>query len=49
MRIADRLMVARLVCDAGDVMVNFRTSFYDDDHQIVLSASVVARRYREGW
>jgi len=34
---------------AADVLVNFRTSFYDEDHQIVLSARVVANRYRQGW
>ena len=34
---------------AADVVINFRTSFYDDDHQIVLSASKVAQRYRQGW
>jgi hypothetical protein len=32
-----------------DIVVNFRTSFYDEDHQIVLSAKVVAARYRSGW
>ena len=31
------------------MLINFRTSFYDEDHQIVLSAAVVAKRYSEGW
>ena len=32
-----------------DLVVNFRTSFYDEDHQIVLSKAVVAKRYWNGW
>lgn len=34
---------------AADIFVNFRTSFYDEDHQIVLSKAMVAQRYWEGW
>lgn len=32
-----------------DIMVNFRTTFYDEDNQIVLDARVVARRYLRSW
>ena len=34
---------------AADILVNFRTSFYDEDHLIVLSPRVVADRYLQGW
>ena len=44
-----RRLPSRVWRPAADVVINFRTSFYDDDHQIVLSAKVVARRYSEGW
>ena len=33
----------------ADLIVNFRTSFYDEEHQIVLSAGTVAQRYFNGW
>lgn len=33
----------------ADVLINFRTSFYDEDHQIVLDPKKVARSYRDGW
>ena len=33
----------------ADMFVNLRTSFYDEDHQIVVSVKEVAERYRQGW
>ena len=33
----------------SDVFINFRTSYYDEDHQIVLSAKTVAKRYGTSW
>ena len=32
-----------------DILVNFRTTFYDEDNQIVLDTKVVARRYLRTW
>jgi len=34
---------------AMDILFSFRTTFYDEDHQINLDASLVATRYRKGW
>ena len=32
-----------------DIVINFRTTHYDDEHQIVLDARVVAKRYARGY
>ena len=37
-----------LLC-ALDILVSFRTTFYDQDHQINLDVKLVAQRYRKGW
>lgn len=33
----------------ADMVINFRTTFYDHDNQIVLSDWVVAKNYLQGW
>ena len=33
----------------ADLLISFRTSYYDDERQIVLSARKVAQRYLETW